>query len=935
MTAEPDLATCAATFVPADPPRAGHLVFWSESPDGPQPPRSDSHTRIAVGSAVKSIPTQCVPLAAALPMLLALSPGDTTHRSVTFWVACTRTALAYLHQGKVLPGVTAAGRDVWRLGRLDGEDESHLRQLIAALPPEARAIPLGDPPEGAAGALLPAAADVLRDFLSAVVDTIPRLESATDSGPYLGWNVAPSTELCAWAAALAPDTVALSLRIDPVDPGAIDLTGSEFDATVQVHGVARPGVVCDAIDLWRRPSLAESAFASDPRIEVLDALRRAAQEWAPLEDLLRAEAPHRIRLEDDDLASLAGDAGRRLRERGVEIHWPRELVASTSTRLILGEPGSGEDPSTFGGDRAFDFDWRVAVGDDVLTREEMEQLVSAECAVVKLRNRYVVADSALLRKTLQRRTGTMTSIEALRASLTGRARRGDEDVRVDSYGAAAAVARELSANNPEAVPAPVNLHAQLRDYQLTGFRWLAGLTSRGLGACLADDMGLGKTLTLIALHVHRQEVPATAGPTLVVCPASLLGNWRREIERFAPGTGVLVHHGPKRRPPSESLTHGSGTVVLTTYATMRLDCDALAATAWGLVVADEAQHLKNRSASVTRALRTIPGKARVALTGTPVENKLSDLWSILDGVTPGLLGPYTQFRRRYDSSAHDDGIDRAAELAALISPFVLRRKKSDPGIAPELPPKTEIDLDVTLTREQAGMYEALVREAMEQIENSDGIGRRGSIVSLLTGLKQICNHPAQYLGQEHAALTGRSHKIGLLDELIDTNLSEGGRSLVFTHYTTMGRLLRRHLTARGVHCEFLHGGTSVAAREQLVERFQNGDIPVLILSLKAAGTGLNLTRADHVVHFDRWWNPAVEDQATDRAYRIGQTHPVVVHRLVTAGTIEERIAGMLASKRQLADSVLSHGTDAFTELSDGELARLVALSPDYNLGGDL
>jgi len=554
---------------------------------------------------------------------------------------------------------------------------------------------------------------------------------------------------------------------------------------------------------------------------------------------------------------------------------------------------------------------------------------------VKLRNRYVVADSTLIRKTLQRRTGTMTSIEALRASLTGRARRGEEDVRVDSYGAAAAVARELSDQDPEAVPAPAALRAQLRDYQLTGFRWLAGLTSRGLGACLADDMGLGKTLTLIALHLHRQQTPETAGPTLVVCPASLLGNWRREIERFAPGTGVLVHHGPKRRPPGETVTPGGDIVVLTTYATMRLDGDVLARTVWGLVVADEAQHLKNRAASVTRALRTIPGLARVALTGTPVENRLSDLWSILDGVTPGLLGPYAQFRRRYDGSAAEDGIDRAAELAALISPFVLRRKKSDPGIAPELPPKTEIDLDVTLTPEQAGMYEALVREAMEQIETSDGIGRRGSIVSLLTGLKQICNHPAQYLGEEHAALTGRSHKIGLLDELVDTNLSEGGRSLVFTHFTAMGRLLRRHLTTRGVGCEFLHGGTSVAAREELVQRFQNGDIPVLILSLKAAGTGLNLTRADHVVHFDRWWNPAVEDQATDRAYRIGQTHPVVVHRLVTAGTIEERIAGMLASKRQLANSVLSHGADAFTELTDRELTRLVALSPDYDFGGDL
>ncbi|MGW4333783.1 SNF2 helicase-associated domain-containing protein [Rhodococcus koreensis] len=402
MTAEPTLAGCAATFVPADPPRDSRLVFWSDSPDGRQPPSADSRTRIFTGREVNSVPTQNVSLADALPMLLSPAPGDTAHRSVAFWAAAARTAVGYLEAGKVLPSVTPRGRDVWRLGALDDEDTSHLRLLAAALPPEARAIPLGD--RRAEGVRLPAAVDVLRDFLTAVVDTVPRLGSPADAGPYLAWDAEPSPELQTWADALAPAAIALSLRIDPVDPGAIDLSDSEFDATVQVHGVARPGVVCDAVDLWRHPALAESAFAADPRIEVLGALRRAAQDWAPLEDLLRAEAPHRIRLEDDDLSSLAGDAGRRLRERGVQIHWPRALVAQTSTRIILGDPGSREGAAAFGGDRAFDFDWRVAVGEDVLTRKEMEELASAKRAVVKLRNRYVVADAETIRKTLLRRT---------------------------------------------------------------------------------------------------------------------------------------------------------------------------------------------------------------------------------------------------------------------------------------------------------------------------------------------------------------------------------------------------------------------------------------------------------------------------------------------------------------------------------------------------
>jgi superfamily II DNA or RNA helicase len=939
VTVEPALTSYAATFVPAEVPRNAHLVFWNDKPQGAPPPNSDSYTRLAVGEhAVASLPTRRVSLRDALPILLALPAEAEVHRSVAFFAACGRTAVGYLAKGSILPSVTASGQDVWRLGVLDTDEQRHLSSLAAALPPEARAIPSGELSEDARAVLLRAASEVVRGFVTSVLDALPRLcaPAESDALPYLGWNTVGVPRLRAWTASHAPTTVALSLRIDPVPTmGTVDLVDSDFDATLQVHGVDRPGIVCDAVDLWRHPSMAESAFMVDPRIAVLEALRRAALRWAPLEDLLRSEAPDRIRLDDDDVAALAGDAGARLRDEGIEIHWPRELMTQTSTRMVLGEAAVSEGPTAFGGDHAFRFDWRVAIGDEVLTREDMEKLVASERAVVRLRNRYVVADSALVRKTLQRRTGTMPMVEALRASLTGRTGRGEGECRVDTYGALARTARELTDKIALDVPVPAALRAQLRDYQLAGFRWLAALTSRGLGACLADDMGLGKTLTLIALHVHRQQEVETSGPSLVVCPASLLGNWRREIERFAPDTSVFIHHGPRRSAPSEYLTDSADAIVLTTYATMRLDAGALAATGWGLVVADEAQHLKNRNASVTRALRTVPGRARVALTGTPVENRLSDLWSILDGVTPGLLGTYAQFRRRYDNPSGGDGVDRASELAGLIAPFVLRRKKSDPGIAPELPPKTEIDVDVGLTPEQAALYEALVREALEQIRSSDGMQRRGGIVSLLTGLKQICNHPAQYLGQQPTSLGGRSQKIDLLDDLVDTTLSEDGRSLVFTHFTAMGRLLRQHLSSRGIECEFLHGGTSVAAREELVKRFQSGDVPVLILSLKAAGTGLNLTRADHVVHFDRWWNPAVEDQATDRAYRIGQHRPVVVHRFITAGTIEERIAAMLDSKRALADSVLLRGAAAFTELTDGELTELVALSPDYQLGGIL
>jgi SNF2 family DNA or RNA helicase len=479
--------------------------------------------------------------------------------------------------------------------------------------------------------------------------------------------------------------------------------------------------------------------------------------------------------------------------------------------------------------------------------------------------------------------------------------------------------------DPEAqqpVEQPAALAATLRDYQRRGLNWLAGMTSLGLGCCLADDMGLGKTITLIALHLHRQTDAQSAGPTLVVCPTSLMGNWQREIERFAPGTPVRRFHGARRG--LDGLADGE--FVLTTYGTMRLDAPRLAEVTWGMLVADEAQHVKNPHSSTARALRSLGARARVALTGTPVENNLSELWAILDWTTPGLLGRLGTFRRRY-AEAVEGGQDPAAadRLARLVRPFLLRRRKSDPGIAPELPPKTETDHAVSLTQEQAGLYEAVVREALAEIAGADSMARRGLIVKLLTGLKQVCNHPAQYLKEERPVIAGRSGKLELLDELLDTILAEEAGVLVFTQYVQMARLLERHLAARGTPSLFLHGGTPVAEREAMVRRFQDGEVPVFLLSLKAAGTGLNLTRAEHVVHYDRWWNPAVEAQATDRAYRIGQTRPVQVHRIVAEGTIEDRIAELLARKRELADAVLGSGEAALTELTDAELADLVAL----------
>ncbi|MCB1040833.1 MAG: DEAD/DEAH box helicase, partial [Acidimicrobiales bacterium] len=389
---------------------------------------------------------------------------------------------------------------------------------------------------------------------------------------------------------------------------------------------------------------------------------------------------------------------------------------------------------------------------------------------------------------------------------------------------------------------------------------------------------------------------------------------------------VVRHHGGARDLAELPVD----AIVLTTYGVARRDVEALAEIPWDLVAADEAQAIKNPRSRTARALRQIPARARFALTGTPVENRLVDLWSLLDWTTPGLLGPLERFRREFAVPVERDRDAEAAKaLSRLVRPFLLRRRKVDPDIAPDLPAKTESDLVVPLTAEQATLYRATVAEVMAQVEEAEGMARRGLVLKLLTGLKQICNHPAQFLGQDRPR-TGRSGKFEAAVELVDAITDEGDAVLVFTQYVAMGHLLVAELDRADRPAQFLHGATSAARRQEQVDRFQAGEVPVFVVSLKAGGTGLNLTRATHVVHYDRWWNPAVEDQASDRAWRIGQDRPVQVHRLVCEGTVEDRIASLLADKRSIADAVVTAGEGWISELGDAELRTLVALGS----GGD-
>lgn len=676
-----------------------------------------------------------------------------------------------------------------------------------------------------------------------------------------------------------------------------------------------------------------------------------------------------------------------LEDAGVTVLLPRDWTKQP-TRLRAEpreETTDGERRPGVGLGAMASFRWRMAVGDLELSDEEMQEIRDAQSELVRLRGQWVRLDATTLR-----------AAERFLESFAARAHAGQHDVTSPRADKAAPASRpriddeqpaavppvpplptagqmpwtdlfslllsgdgadvNLAADAAEAVadqrgglldllpggpgapqlPPPHTLHATLRPYQQAGLEWMWALHEMGTGGILADDMGLGKTMQVLALLCREREVGGELGPTLLVCPMSVVGAWQREARTFAPHLSVHVHHGGDRIR-DESFAPGAldTDLVITTYSLLARDQGVLGSVDWHRVVLDEAQHVKNPGTQVARAARSLQARHRLALTGTPVENRLDDLHALMETVNPGLLGELAGFRERIAQPIERDADPSAlSRLKFVTGPFILRRLKTDRTIIADLPEKIELTRVVNLTAEQAGLYQALVDELLVQIDGAEQAQRRSLVVSTLTRLKQVCNHPAHYLQDGSELLRDgehRSGKLALADDLLTGAFANGAKVLAFTQFTAFGHLLVPYWRERfGVDVPFLHGGVAKADRDAMVARFQaEPDTPeVMLLSLRAGGTGLTLTAASHVLHLDRWWNPAVENQATDRAYRIGQQRAVTVHTLVSAGTVEERIDQVLTDKSALADLAIGPGEGWMADLDDAALHRLLSLDEE-------
>jgi SNF2 family DNA or RNA helicase len=921
-----------------------------------------------------------------LPLGYRQVAGVELGADLRYWSQVARWGLDLLARGKYLPDITITRKATygrWRV-LLDSDiDSQRLRQFRAHMPAVCRTYQAPEKTRRDTPVAVrvdqPADPEALvQHFLAALVDAQVRAQSSPAA---LGSEVlSPDLPVREWLQALSSDKG----KIEAVEGGAIAVARlrealNTWTAPLQTAADTQQFRLCLGLEppqtdgedwrlayylqhredlnvripaetLWQYPvgsAVIAGYTIPAPQETLLAGLGRAARLCDPVKDSLQQERPSGCALDPAQTYVFLKIAVARLQDNGFGVVLPPGLNpqgqdgnSRLGIRLEAAAPDR-QQRQRLGLKSLLNVQWELSIAGKTVSQKDFEKLVSLETPLVEINGQWVEMrpqDIRAAREFFQKRKDpiSLNVEDALRMS-TGDTQVIDKlpVVSFEASGVLKDLITTLTQGNQtlEAITEPEGFKGSLRPYQARGVSWLSFLEQWGLGACLADDMGLGKTIQFIAFLLHLRQRDLLDGPTLLVCPTSVLGNWEREIRKFATGLKVLMHHGDGRSHGAAFARKARGvSVVLTSYALVQRDLKDLERVDWQGLVLDEAQNIKNPDAKQSRAVRQLEAQFRIALTGTPVENRLAELWSIMDFLNPGYLGPKNFFRRRFATPIERYGDTASLKtLRSLVQPFILRRLKTDRTIIQDLPEKQEMTVFCGLSGEQAQLYQGAVDKALADIDAADGVQRRGMILALLTKLKQICNHPIQFLGGEvnGAGLQPqRSGKLQRFDEMVEELLDEGDRALIFTQFAEWGKYLQAHLE-RTFKQEtlFLYGSTSKNQREVMVDRFQHDPSGprLFILSLKAGGVGLNLTRANHVFHFDRWWNPAVENQATDRAFRIGQTRNVQVHKFVCTGTLEERIHDMIESKKALSEQVVGAGEQWLTELDTDALRNLLLL----------
>lgn len=876
-----------------------------------------------------------------------------------FWSKVSKFAMELLAKQHFVPGLASSENNAksfarWQYVLNDKDDIAHMSMLSGGMPPICRSIlqnGYSNNPE-----------TLLSDFLNLAIDgsirrwiPLSEIKSKT-SGISCAWLESLTTGqpiktnthglknlsegIRSWSGPIHEierSGFRTCFRLDP-PAGEMD---DGWSLRYFLQATDDPSLLVPAEDVWKesRDTLSFLTRKFDhPQEKLLADLGKASHLFTPIEDSLNMAKPVEAELRTQQAYKFLKEAAPLLSESGFGVlipPWWNKGAAKTQLGIKLNvkpkrEPKIGKGIFTF--DSIINYNWQLALGGEAISEEEFEHLSSLKEPLVRIRGQWVELKKdeidAAIKFFRSKNSGEMKLSEVMKLSIgQGESGTGLQISGFEAKGTLSSLFEQLSGRKGiKQIQQPESFTGELRPYQVKGFSWLAFLRQYGLGACLADDMGLGKTIQLLALLLKDKE-ESVDSPTLLICPTSVVGNWQREAKKFAPSLRVLVHHGINRRKKEFLEDVQNYDLVISTYALTHRDEEILARVKWNGVVLDEAQNIKNSSTKQSQAVRRIKAGYRVALTGTPVENRLSELWSIMEFLNPGYLGSAAGFRRTFALPIERyNNKEAGLRLRSIVTPFVLRRLKTDSSIIKDLPDKIEMKEHCNLTKEQATLYEAVVKDMLRKIEDSEGIERKGAVLSALMRLKQVCNHPAQFLG-DGSSIPLRSGKLNRITEMLEEVLAEGDSALIFTQFAEMGGMLKAHFQkVFGQEVLFLHGGVSQKQRDQMVIRFSEKNGPsIFILSLKAGGVGLNLTRANHVFHFDRWWNPAVENQATDRAFRIGQTKNVQVHKFICDGTLEERIDEMIEVKKELAENIIGTGEGWLTEMTTEQLRDLFTL----------